>query len=462
MKRKRGARGPESEHTIAVRSGQTGLRAVKHLRSASQGSDSFSDDRSHPGSHPLSYSAPHSPALDSTPDLSELLNFCQLDTRDAVASRFSEIADQLLHHYCIEISTSTRKKQLEILEIEFYLYKSGCHEDPYTHASSEQSQAGRWYFHRAGSSHPGNHNAQVSSTAGYRGGSRKGLDLTIGQLAPPVTSKYFPMASSAQDTASGSADILRGGILLRSVRRISDAKIISGPSLLVDEILRLSGASTITELVSDRWNGNISAFAPSTSGTHALSTSPSPNYSTMYLVRSESSSTAIKHANSSDDTLRIFNSPRIGLDLSHSSIPNPSSSKSSTSLLSRPRITYIAAPYRYFIYPHLLTTKGRAHTFVGVHDSLVASGTFRTDAELVGEIVRLTGIQTGPASKYLAALRDVSTAPRTGEAQGKDVEGKAPVAVDDLKKWLGPKGKKVSSSATEWLTMVRTLRRLQG
>lgn len=80
-------------------------------------------------------------------DLLPLLDFTQLDTQSAVSSRFSAIAQALIHQYRIEITTSTKVEQLELLEIEFYLYKSGCHEDPFTHASAEQSQAGRWCVH---------------------------------------------------------------------------------------------------------------------------------------------------------------------------------------------------------------------------------------------------------------------------------------------------------------------------
>ena len=32
-----------------------------------------------------------------------------------------------------------------ILELEFYLYKTGCHEDPFTHGTEEQRLSGRWY-----------------------------------------------------------------------------------------------------------------------------------------------------------------------------------------------------------------------------------------------------------------------------------------------------------------------------
>ena len=91
----------------------------------------------------LSESASEAPREDDS-DLLALLDFTQLDTRPAIPARFATIADTLLHRYRIEITTSSKVEQLELLEIEFYLYKSGCHEDPFTHGSAEQSQAGNW------------------------------------------------------------------------------------------------------------------------------------------------------------------------------------------------------------------------------------------------------------------------------------------------------------------------------
>lgn len=79
-----------------------------------------------------------------TTDLADLFDLSQLYTVSAVDSRFREISHDLLHNYKIEIRTATSIEQLELLEIEFYLFKSGCHEDPFTHASHEQSQSGRW------------------------------------------------------------------------------------------------------------------------------------------------------------------------------------------------------------------------------------------------------------------------------------------------------------------------------
>jgi hypothetical protein len=72
-----------------------------------------------------------------------------------------------------------------------------------------QLHFGRWYFHRSGES--------------YRGGSFKGVDVTIGDA-----------------TAFG-------GMLLRGLET-PDGTIIDGPSLLVDHLLRMTGTNTVAEL----------------------------------------------------------------------------------------------------------------------------------------------------------------------------------------------------------------------
>ena len=62
----------------------------------------------------------------------------------AIEARFERIAAELPHNYRIEVKSRKGTDQLEVLELEFYLYKTGCHEDPFTHASPEQGQRGRW------------------------------------------------------------------------------------------------------------------------------------------------------------------------------------------------------------------------------------------------------------------------------------------------------------------------------
>ena len=71
-----------------------------------------------------------------------------------VNSRFDAIAQALLHDYRIVVvrnaseSSSNkveRKEEYQILELEFYLWKPGCHGDPFTHGSMEQKKSGQWF-----------------------------------------------------------------------------------------------------------------------------------------------------------------------------------------------------------------------------------------------------------------------------------------------------------------------------
>ncbi|KAI0307012.1 hypothetical protein B0F90DRAFT_1813843 [Multifurca ochricompacta] len=206
-----------------------------------------------------------------------------------------------------------------------------------------------------------------SAAASYRSGSRKGLDLTIGT----------PNSSSPPSSRPIS---VRGGILLRSLRRHSDSSVISGPSLLVDELLRASGTSSIPELVSEKWQGDISAFrAPSVE-------SPDSNLVTLFIGNKQT------HTSS-----QMYRSPRIGLDLSHPSTRLDPSNK---------RVQYVSKPYRYFILPHLLTANGRGQTFLGVHDHCVDVLQISKKPLLASKIASLTGLQPQTVDKYLNAYRD--------------------------------------------------------
>ncbi len=95
------------------------------------------------------------------------------------------------------------ERRLALVEVEVYL-RSPAHPDPFVHAHPAQAPPGRFYFHRQGAS--------------LRGGSFKGLDVTIG------------------------GDDAIGGVLLRS-GRWSDGRLVSGPSLLVDDLLAATAST---------------------------------------------------------------------------------------------------------------------------------------------------------------------------------------------------------------------------
>ena len=251
-------------------------------------------------------------------------------------------------------------------------------------------------------------NRSSTRTTGYRGGTRKGLDLNLGG---PVTSSYFAPSSAEKH--------LRGGILLRTLRRISDSKVISGPSLLVDEILRLSGAARIPDLVEHLWGGDTSAFPPASYGSKPSSVS-------LYL-RPVTAPASVKSP--------IYRSPRIGLDLSH-----PGTTNSPTD----PRIVFISKPYRYFVHPELLTSNGRSQTFLGVYRTCLASGRHDDSGlALRREMVRLTGMKEHSVIKYLADYQ-------SGIDEG------------NLQSFIGASGKGASASPATYLKMMGALVRVHA
>ena len=206
---------------------------------------------------------------------------------------------------------------------------------------------GNRHFHRSPRKTADSHRSSTSLT-GYRGGSRKGLDLTIGRI-PPVLSRHFvPPISNPLEHEFRDQQLVCGGILLRSLREVGpNGKVISGPSLLVDHIINLSGASSISDLVENIWAGDTCAF-----------TSEKDERSTRLFLRpvSEPSSTS----SSSRITSTIYFSPRIGLDLSHPGTTNPEI------LPIHPRIQFLPKPYRFFAHPEVLVANGRPQTFLGV------------------------------------------------------------------------------------------------
>lgn len=249
------------------------------------------------------------------------------------------------------------------------------------------------YFHRVP-----RYNGKAAS--GYRSGSRKGLDLTIGTPDTPASS----------DSSSPPIPV-RGGILLRSLRRVSDSFVVSGPSLLVDELLRCSGSPGISELVTEKWLGELSAF-------RAPSSETSASIPAALFVGSKQTHTSSQ----------IYKSPRIGIDLS-----NTSSSDR--------RMQYVCKLYRFYILPRLLTANGRGQTFLGVYDHCVDTLQV-SKSSLAGKMASLTGIQPQTVDKYLKAYRDA-------------------LASGELEPFIGPSGKGAASSPVPFLQLVGAWRRRQ-
>ena len=253
----------------------------------------------------------------------------------------------------------------------------------------------------------------------------------MGGVLPPVFSKHFvpvPPPSNPPELhpEPGNQQLLCGGILLRSLRQLGTSQeVISGPSLLVDRILSLSGASSIADLVENKWAGDTCAFVSETGERPTrLFLRPVPS--------SSSSSRAASH---------IYLSPRIGLDLSHPGTTN------SAILPLHPRMQFLPKSYRFFTYPQHLVVNGRPQTFLGVLLSCVSTSSNFTEAlkkPLLGqEIAALMALKESTCAKYLAEY----TAGRRGGA-------------DLLNTFVGPKGKGASSSPYSYLRMMGALSNL--
>ncbi|KAL0950402.1 hypothetical protein HGRIS_010360 [Hohenbuehelia grisea] len=339
--------------------------------------------------------------------IASLLDFSSVHTTPEFHARFEQLARALLHQHTLVLTAKGKSTEYRILELEFYL-RTSEHEDPYTHGSEEQKISGQWYFHRA-PRRSNDSTKSLTSTSGYRGGTRKGLDITIGG---PVKSPYF---QNVEDESS-EAYSPRGGILLRTLQR-SDDKVVSGPSLLVDEILQRSGASSIKELVDTMWRGDISVCPPSCSSDEVREESTE-----RHVFLRLQPSVVVK----TDDLPHIYTSPRIGLDLSHpGTLASPN----------HPRVVFISKPYRHFIYPHLLKSNGRAQTFLGVNRHSLKD---HPRDPFLDTIVRLTGMSANSAAKYLA---DYESGKASGVIQG----------------FVGLPGKGVCSSASRYLKLIGAL-----
>lgn len=77
--------------------------------------------------------------------LLNLLDFRSPTTTDDILARFDALSRTLLHDFHLVVRCGNVDTLFEILELELYLQKAGCHEDPFTHGSEEQKFSGRWY-----------------------------------------------------------------------------------------------------------------------------------------------------------------------------------------------------------------------------------------------------------------------------------------------------------------------------
>jgi hypothetical protein len=144
---------------------------------------------------------------------------------------FAEISNLLLNRTLLMVNGAAHR----ICEIEFYLFSS-THEDIYAHRNPDQLEYGYFYFHKHGS--------------GYRGGSYKGMDLTLGMKQIPGIAPALSLRDKQGYNSTNELSYIPTycGILFRSIYDFGEQRMISGPSLSVDHILQKCGAPNIQTL----------------------------------------------------------------------------------------------------------------------------------------------------------------------------------------------------------------------
>eukprot|EP01064_Diplonema_japonicum_P029177 TRINITY_DN4651_c1_g1_i1.p1 TRINITY_DN4651_c1_g1~~TRINITY_DN4651_c1_g1_i1.p1 ORF type:complete len:331 (+),score=50.57 TRINITY_DN4651_c1_g1_i1:49-993(+) len=142
------------------------------------------------------------------------------------------VASDLMTYFELDING----KAWRISEVEAYVHHD-THKDVYTHRQPDQLESGSWYFHRQG------------NTGAYKGGTYKGLDLTMGN---EETKMYC-------------------GFLIRSIS--SSGVVVEGPCLAVNKILELNQCDSIASFANGRTGKQL--YAESTEGlTLKLSKTP--------------------------------------------------------------------------------------------------------------------------------------------------------------------------------------------
>lgn len=265
------------------------------------------------------------------------------------------------------------------------------HDDVFCHGDAAQKLSGQWYFHRAPTRTPPAPGSNAP-TPGFRGGTRKGRFFFAcrSQLGKYSIANARHVNVTGLDLTFGGPGAV-GGVLFRSMRRVSDGALVSGPSLLVDELLARSGQPSIAALVGT-WP-TLSAFA--TNGTPNLqSTGLNGVNGTALAFLGPAMHLVTRDAPS---VLPVHRSPRIGLDLSHKST-NPAPND--------PRVRFVAAPYRYFVVPEALTVNGRMQTFIGLFEELLAlSPGGANEQRAVLKAAEMMALRSGTADEYVRYYR---------------------------------------------------------
>lgn len=146
-------------------------------------------------------------------------------------------------------------KKCRIVEVEFYQTP-----DPFIHGDLDQLEIGRFYFHRQPT--------KDGSQGSYKGGTYKGLDITIGQKDRNIC----------------------GGALIRSI--LTPVGVIEGPCNVVNFILKETGHDDISSLIDNIFK--IGKVLP---------------------VNINTEGACLRLVTDKYEESRIYNAPRVGLTL---------------------------------------------------------------------------------------------------------------------------------------------------
>jgi 3-methyladenine DNA glycosylase Mpg len=139
----------------------------------------------------------------------------EIDYENIDQDLLDKIAESILNKHQLLVPNSDGEIiEYRICEIEFYVRNEG-HDDEYTHQDDHQKTSGKWYFHR-------------TKSGNYKGGTYKGVDLTLGN-----EDTYF-------------------GVLIRSICSVEGETFIEGPCRCVNTILDLNDCKNVGDYMEDR------------------------------------------------------------------------------------------------------------------------------------------------------------------------------------------------------------------
>lgn len=160
-------------------------------------------------------------------------------TNSLIPSHHRKLIHNILHRTSLvrNFSSSRATKTYRIVELEYY-YSSLSHPDPYVHLDPHQSFWLCWYFHR-------------QNGKSYKGGTYKGLDISIGDIGSPIDHP-------------GKENKGAGGLLIRSIMNIETGEVIQGPCKVVNELLHQPNSDSLSvhDLVSELQNSALSDSLP--------------------------------------------------------------------------------------------------------------------------------------------------------------------------------------------------------